>query len=140
MIKDILITKLNIIESNDGSVFHGIKSTDIGFEKFGETYFSFINKGAFKGWKKHTKMTMNLIVPIGEIRFNFIDLREDSQTFNERMEINLSANNYVRLTVPSSILFGFTGLANQNMLVNIASIPHDPKEVSEENKMELEFN
>jgi dTDP-4-dehydrorhamnose 3,5-epimerase len=140
MIKDILITKLNIIKSDDGSVFHGIKSTDIGFEKFGETYFSFINEGAFKGWKKHTKMTMNLIVPIGEIRFNFIDLREDSQNFNERMEINLSVKNYVRLTVPPSIWFGFKGLADQNMLVNIASIPHDPKEVSEKNKMELEFN
>ena len=140
MIKDILITKLNIIKSDDGSVFHGIKSTDIGFEKFGETYFSFIYEGAFKGWKKHTKMTMNLIVPIGEIRFNFIDLREDSQNFNERMEINLSVKNYVRLTVPPSIWFGFKGLADQNMLVNIASIPHDPKEVSEKNKMELEFN
>ena len=79
-------------------------------------------------------------IPIGEIRFNFIDLREDSQNFNERMEINLSVKNYVRLTVPPSIWFGFKGLADQNMLVNIASIPHDPKEVSEKNKMELEFN
>ena len=43
MIKDILITKLNVMQSNDGSVLHGIKKTDNGFMSFGETYFSFIN-------------------------------------------------------------------------------------------------
>lgn len=140
MIKDILITKLNVMQSNDGSVLHGIKKTDNGFMSFGETYFSFINKDAFKGWKKHTKMTMNLIVPIGEIRFNFIDLRKDSETYNQKMKISLSLNNYVRLTVPPSIWFGFKGLADQNMLVNVASIPHDPNEVLEKKKIELEFN
>ena len=41
--------------------------------EFGEIYFSTVNQNKIKAWKMHTKMKMNLIVPSGEIRFNFID-------------------------------------------------------------------
>ena len=40
-------------------------------------YFSVVNPGVVKGWKLHKKMTCNLIVPIGTIKFviskNLID-------------------------------------------------------------------
>ena len=69
----------NIIEINDlkkipvegGNVKHFIKSNENSFNGFGEAYFSFIEKGKIKGWKLHTKMIMNLVVPIGEVGFVF---------------------------------------------------------------------
>ena len=73
MIKDLIITPLQIIDTPGGCVMHAMKKKDNGFNGFGEVYFSNIIKGEIKGWKQHTKMTLNLVVPIGEIRFVLFD-------------------------------------------------------------------
>ena len=44
MIKDVVITNLNIINTPGGNVKHAMKKSDNGFEGFGEAYFSHINK------------------------------------------------------------------------------------------------
>ena len=42
----------------------------------------------------------------------------------------IGVNCYARITVPPGIWFGFQGLAEpQSLVLNIASIPHDPKEL-----------
>ena len=141
MLDGIIKTPLKKINLDDGSVFHGMKKNDIGFVDFGEVYFSFINKDAIKGWKLHKKMTLNLIAPIGEIKFNFIDFRPDSKTYNSLFEINLSEKDYYRLTVPPNIWFAFKGVGEGiNMLTNIADIPHDPNEVLRKELNEIQFS
>ena len=52
----IILSPLNQIYNSKGSIFHVIKKSDDQFNGFGEAYFSFINKGEIKGWKKHKKM------------------------------------------------------------------------------------
>ena len=141
MLDGIIKTPLRKINLDDGSVFHGMKKNDIGFVDFGEVYFSFINKDAIKGWKLHKKMTLNLIAPIGEIKFNFIDSRPDSKTYNSLFEINLSEKDYCRLTVPPNIWFAFKGVGEGiNMLTNIADIPHDPNEDLRKELNEIQFS
>ena len=76
MIKDVLITKLDVIDTPGGSVMHAMKESSIGYSGFGEAYFSQVYKGAVKAWKRHKKMTLNLIVPEGEVRFVLFDDRE----------------------------------------------------------------
>ena len=74
MIKDLLITPLNIIDTPGGNVMHAMKGSDPGFVKFGEAYFSKVNPFEIKAWKRHKEMTLNLVVPQGKIRFVFCDL------------------------------------------------------------------
>jgi dTDP-4-dehydrorhamnose 3,5-epimerase len=62
-------TDLKIILSEDGSVMHSLKSSEKDFKGFGESYFSTVNNGAIKAWKRHKKMTLNLTVPVGIVRF-----------------------------------------------------------------------
>ena len=107
---------------------HALKSNENTFTGFGEAYFSTVEQNAVKGWKKHHQMTLNLIVPAGEILFVLYDAREKSRTQGMLQEIILSVNNYHRLTVPPGIWMAFKGLQSDNMLLNIASIPHDPEE------------
>jgi dTDP-4-dehydrorhamnose 3,5-epimerase len=108
---------------------HALKSNDKTFTAFGEAYFSTVEKDAVKGWKRHGQMTLNLIVPAGEIFFVLYDAREKSSTKGVLQEIKLSINNYQRLTVPPGIWMAFKGLHSEtNMLLNIASISHDPAE------------
>ena len=130
MIEGITFTDLKIIEAEEGSVFHFIKANDPGFIDFGEVYFSTIKKDAIKGWKMHKRMTLNLVVPIGEVLFVFIDERQTSKTCGKVSRVRLSSDPYRRITVPSRIWFGFKGLSDGlNLLSNQADIFHDPNEI-----------
>lgn len=124
------LTPLKKIPHPLGDVFHGMKSSDRGFNGFNEAYFSTVKYGVIKPWKKHLKMTLNLIVPIGKIRFVLLDMRENSSTKDQFMDVTLSIENYYRLTVPPEIWVGFQGLGKSiNLLLNIANLDHDPLEI-----------
>jgi dTDP-4-dehydrorhamnose 3,5-epimerase len=125
----VTLTPLKIIEGSAGNVMHALKATETTFAGFGEAYFSSVQMNAKKGWKKHRQMILNLVVISGAIKFILFDGRTDSVTFGQFDEITLSLQNYQRLTVPAGIWMAFTGAANEtNLLLNIASIPHDPLE------------
>ena len=128
MIKDVLITKLDVIDAPGGNVMHGMKETSIGYSGFGEAYFSQVDKGIIKAWKRHKNMTLNLIVPVGKIKFVLFDDRDESNV--RFQEIIISRDNYCRLTVPPMVWMGFQGLSSEkSMLLNITNIEHDPGEV-----------
>jgi dTDP-4-dehydrorhamnose 3,5-epimerase len=128
-IEGVVLTPLRIINGESGNVMHALKNHDKTYAGFGEAYFSTVEKDAVKGWKRHRQMTLNLVVPAGEIFFVLYDGRENSVTHGVLQEIRLSTNNYQRLTVPPGIWMAFKGIQSaSNMLLNIASIPHDPEE------------
>ena len=81
-----------------GDVLHALKATDAGFRDFGEAYFSMIEPGAIKAWKMHRRMTLNLVVPIGIVRFAFA-----AHGAAETREETIGDSNYARLTVPPGI-------------------------------------
>jgi dTDP-4-dehydrorhamnose 3,5-epimerase len=88
-----------------------------------------ISGGAIKAWKKHLRMTMNIVVPVGNVKFVFRYINPQTSVESFRIE-EIGEKNYVRLTVPPNIWFGFQGQSNSESLVlNIASIPHEPDEV-----------
>ena len=123
------LTPLKQIYNSKGNIFHAMKQCEATFNGFGEAYFSSIKEGEVKGWKKHLKMTLNLIVPEGEIRFVVFDDRENSQTKSKFFQINLSKENYCRLTISPGLWMGFQGISEYtNLLLNVASIEHDPEE------------
>lgn len=129
MIEGLLLSPLKIIDHDKGNIFHGLKVSDESYAGFGEAYFSTVKGGEIKGWKKHLKMTLNLIVPLGSIRFVALDARNASPTKGQWFEVVLGQENYQRLTIPPGVWLAFQGVKDgQNMLLNIASIEHDPSE------------
>jgi dTDP-4-dehydrorhamnose 3,5-epimerase len=117
-----VITKLEIIENPKGNIRRILKSGSENYSGFGEAYFTSIDFGLTKGWKRHLKMHMNLVVPVGMVKFHTYD------------GVNYSAyeigeHKYMRLTIPPGIWVAFTGTGiSLNLILNIASIEHDPKE------------
>jgi len=129
LIAGVVLTPLKIINGELGSVMHAIRSGDDGYTGFGEAYFSTVNQHAVKGWKCHKKMVLNIIVPVGSIRFVIFDNREHSQTKGNLVDVTLgTSGNYQRLTVPPGVWMAFSGIGEYNLLMNFASIPHDPAE------------
>ena len=117
----ITLTPLKKILHPKGDIFHAMKVSDKGFSEFGEAYFSTVNKNDIKGWKKHTEMILNLVVVTGEVEFV---IHNGDDFFN----VKLSKKNYQRLTVKPNLWLAFRGLDDENMLLNLASIEHDPNE------------
>jgi dTDP-4-dehydrorhamnose 3,5-epimerase len=139
MIDDVIVTPLKIIDLQTGDVMRAMRKNDPGFSGYGEAYFSMIKPMAIKAWKRHTKLTLNIIVPVGEIRFVLFDDRKNS--IQQYQQISLSKKNYCRLTVPPMIWVGFQGMSSANsMLLNITDFTHDPNESDRKNIDEILFN
>tara|TARA_B100001123_G_C15163775_1_gene968524 strand:- start:714 stop:1142 length:429 start_codon:yes stop_codon:yes gene_type:complete len=124
-LEDILLSKLKQLKTVNGEVLHALRNSDLGYNKFGEVYFSTIEPNSINAWKRHSKMLINFIVPVGEVRFVFyIDKESGFRTEN------IGLNRYMRLTVPPGIWFGFKNLsAKKSYVMNVANIIHDPDEV-----------
>lgn len=128
----VILTPLRQIHHPKGDVFHAMKKSDEGFAGFGEAYFSTIHRHDIKGWKKHLLMTLNLVVISGEIEFVIYN----ESTF---FTVKLSQNNYQRLTVKPNLWVAFRGIGEHNMLLNLASLEHDPKEAIAINLNEIAY-
>jgi len=124
----IIVTPLQRIETAGGDVLHAMKHCDVGYVGFGEVYFSWVSARTVKAWKRHTRMTMNIVVPVGQVKFVFCILNADGAVDFRVEEIGI--DRYARITVPAGIWFGFQGLSEpQSLVMNIASIIHEPSEV-----------
>lgn len=138
-IEDVVVTPLRIIDTPGGDVLHGMKNGEPGYAGFGESYFSTIEKGAIKAWKRHRQMTLNLVVPIGAIHFTIYDDRPHSRSKGHLWGITLSREHYFRLTVPPMLWLGFKGVGERDsILLNIANITHDPAEVDKKDISQIQ--
>lgn len=127
-IPGVLVTPLKHVANDKGEIMHLLRKVDPGYNGFGETYISIVKPGMIKGWKRHRQMTLNLIVPVGEIEFRAIDNRSSSGRILTGA-ICLSPANYQRLTVPAGVWLSFCGRgAGLNLLINVADLMHDPLE------------
>ena len=120
----VIIKPLEKFNLEEGDVFHALKASEPEFNGFQEAYFSTIKKDRINGWKRHLRMTMNLIVPVGNVQFNFYD---DRKLLIKNIVIG--EKNYSRITVPPMIWFGFKGISNNtSYILNISDVLHDPSE------------
>lgn len=128
-IDGVLLSPAKVIDVEGGNVLTYLHSTDAGYKGFGEVYMSTVQHSAIKGWRRHNQVTLNLIVPVGAIRFVLFDDRQESATHGAYFDIVLSRDNYQRLTVPPGIWFAFKGEgAAENMLLNTIDQENDPNE------------
>lgn len=119
------LTKLRRIDTPKGEVRHGLRADESDFAGFGEVYFSAVLTGETKGWKRHTRMTMNLVVVCGTVRFH---VRDDAGHAAHVLSAE-TVQDYGRLTVPPGIWMAFEGIgAGTNLVMNLASHAHDPTE------------
>jgi len=140
-IEDLILVPLKVISVPGGDVLHAMKSGDIGYVGFGEAYFSSIDSGVVKAWKRHRQMTLNLVVPWGSVRFVIYDDRENSASCGEYQVVTLSRDNFCRLTVPPMVWMGFQGMdVNTSMLLNIADIEHSPAELDRKELNAIKYN
>ena len=125
----ILFTPLELIKSELGSVRHAMRINATGYHGFEEVYFSSVNKNKIKGWKKHLRMTMNLVVCHGSVQFAVLS----ENNLKKASLFTLSPEeNYGRLTIPPNYWVAFKGLSDENLIMNFSNLLHDPTEAINE--------
>lgn len=141
MIDGVKLHPMKHIVVPKGDIFHGIHCNDEGYVGFGEAYFSQIERGAVKGWKRHNRMVLNIVVPVGAVKFVVYDDRENSNTKGKFEEYVLSPNNYQRLTVAPGLWMAFAGLGDgTSMLMDIIPEIHDDAEVTRVDISDIPYN
>jgi len=130
MIDGVIITKLNLISDERGSVLHMLRSDAVEFVSFGECYFSEVLPGAIKAWKRHRAQTQNLAVPVGRIRLVIYDDRKSSHSQGKLQVLQLGRPEaYLRLQIPPGLWYGFACMGKTPaLLANCVDLPHDPVE------------
>jgi dTDP-4-dehydrorhamnose 3,5-epimerase len=130
MIEDVVVQPLKQIVDERGKVMHMLRSDFPLFTKFGEVYFSVVNPGVVKAWKKHLKMTQHFAVPVGKIRLVIYDDRKNSLTFGSFEILDIGEENYCLIKIPPLVWYGFKGIADTpSLIANCTNMPHEPNEV-----------
>ena len=125
MINGVSLRELMVFENDLGGVKHMLKKQWPEFNSFGEVYFSTINAGIVKGWKKHDKTILNFAVPLGNVKVIIYDSNENSSSFGKVQEIELGEKNHILLTIPPNVWYSFAALNNDKaMICNLISIEH----------------
>ena len=132
----IKLIKLKKIKTQKGDILKILDKKSKGYQGFSEVYFSWVKYKAIKAWKFHKKMTMNLVVIEGKIKFVFYD-----QLRKKFKEIVISKNNYKRIIIRPKIWFGFMGLdKKENIIINLANTMHNKNEIYYKKLRAIKYN
>ena len=119
-----------------GDIMRILKNKEVKNWNFAEAYFSKIKYNKIKAWKYHLKMSLNLVVPTGRVKFVFYS----NKTKNFKV-IELGEKKYSRISIPPRIWFGFKGLSKKDSLIlSLTNLEHNPNEVLRCKKNEIKFN
>ncbi|MDR3043748.1 MAG: dTDP-4-dehydrorhamnose 3,5-epimerase family protein [Desulfovibrio sp.] len=129
-IDGVMTQDLRVIPTEGGPVLHMLRPDSPMFTSFGELYFSEVEPGAVKAWKRHTRQTQHFAVPVGRMKVVIHDSRPGSPTFGVTEEFLLGRpDDYRLLRIPPLVWYGFTAVGDTPALIcNCADIPHDPTE------------
>ena len=143
MIEGVSLHPLKQISVPKGDLWHAFKATDEGFVGFGEAYFTQIAPHEAKGWKRHNRYVLNLVVVSGAVKFVIYDDREGSATKGQFQEVTLTPNgNYQRLTVAPGLWMAFAGAdpTQTSMLMDLIPEVHDPSEGDRKDITEIPYD
>jgi dTDP-4-dehydrorhamnose 3,5-epimerase len=142
------LTALRRIETSGGEVMKALHADEPDFKGLGEAYFSRVNPDCVRAWKCHNEMTVNVVVPVGHVRFvvvrsdTSIDANSDAEAENaDRFdEYDLGPeHSYGRLTVEPGTWFGFKGGVDGGLVLNLSDIVHRPDEADGKDLDEFDY-
>ena len=87
----------------------------------------------------HKKITLNIVVPIGNVRFVLFEMKKNKVSKIE--EVKIGQDDYRLLTINPKIWYGFIGISkNPSMIVSLTNMLHDENEMVRENINFFDYN
>lgn len=129
-VEGVATSALKRLVDERGVLMRMVRADSPLFKGFGEVYFSVVNPGVVKAWKRHERMTQLFCVPRGNIRLVVFDGRDGSPSKGKLDVLEVGESNYVLVRIPPGLWYGFRCLGKEPaMVANCADIMHDPAEM-----------
>jgi len=137
-------TELRRIETSGGEVMKALHADESDFNGLGEAYFSRVNPDCIRGWKRHNEMTVNVVVPVGHVRFvvhrpGSPDADGNAADVFDAYDLG-PMHSYGRLTIEPGTWFGFMGGVDGGLVLNLSDIVHRPDEADGKELDEFNYN
>ena len=132
-------TELARIATSGGEVMKALHADEPDFHGLGEAYFSRVDPKCVRGWKRHQEMTVNVVVPVGHVRFVVLDTEELGEVDFVAFDLG-PEHSYGRLTIEPGTWFGFAGGADGGLVLNLANIMHRPDEADGKELDEFDYD
>ena len=132
-------TELRRIETSGGEVMKALTADEADFNGLGEAYFSRVNPGCVRGWKRHNEMTVNVVVPMGHVRFVIAEESVKGAASFEHFDLGPDFT-HGRLTIEPGTWFGFVGGTDGGLVLNLSDIVHRPDEADGKELDEFDYD
>ena len=117
MIDGVKVKKLKVISDDRGRLMEILRRDDDTFIKFGQVYMTTARPGVTKAWHWHKFQTDSFVCVSGKMRLALYDAREDSPTFNEINEFELSLDDPILVQIPPYVYHGFKCIGDKEAIV-----------------------
>lgn len=98
-------------------------------EGFGQLSHALMYPGVAKAWHIHPTQIDWWYVPVGALKVALYDMRPDSRTYGELMELMLGEHSPAKLLkIPAGVAHGCKALGGVTHLFYVTSTTYDPKE------------
>jgi dTDP-4-dehydrorhamnose 3,5-epimerase len=82
-----------------------------------------------KAWHCHVRQINNYAVVSGMAKIVLYDMREDSSSKGQLMELYAGDQNYIFIKIPTGVVSGIKGIGTRPAIIaNCATEVHNPKE------------
>ena len=132
MIDDVQIKKLKVIPDERGRLMEILRNDDSCFTNFGQVYMTTTLPGVVKGFHYHKTQTDQICCVYGMIKLVLFDVRKDSETKDNLLELFIGRDNPTLVTVPNMVLHGWKCVSlEEALIINIPSCPYNYTEPDE---------
>ncbi|MFC1585337.1 dTDP-4-dehydrorhamnose 3,5-epimerase [Fibrobacterota bacterium] len=131
--RPVTVTPLKQYHDEKGGVLHMLRADSPLFRRFGEVYFSIINPGIVKGWKRHSRMMQHFACPEGRVKLVFFDNRDGKNSSDALTVEEIGRpDRYNLIQVPPMVWYSFKCVSlTASLLANCTDLPHTPEESEE---------
>jgi dTDP-4-dehydrorhamnose 3,5-epimerase len=121
------IKNLKRIPDERGTIYHCAKASELEFT-IREVYFKKLFSGVVNGWHVHETMTLCYTTFFGMTKLVLVDLRKNSETYQNMQELYCGEDNYCRVTIPPGVANASQCVSDGfSIFVNTPDKEHDPK-------------
>ena len=116
-IKGVIVKKSRLIPDERGRLMEILRNDEIFFKKFGQVYVMTTYPGVVKGFHWHKEQIDNVCCLSGMIKLVLFDIREDSETNHNLLELFIGAHNPCLVVIPNNVLHGWKCISEHEALI-----------------------
>lgn len=132
LIDGVKVKKLKLIPDERGRLMEILRHDDSMFRKFGQVYMTTAKPGITKAWHYHKKQEDNFTCIRGKMRLALYDSRENSPTYKEINEFEISLEDPMLVTIPMLVYHGFKCISDDEaVVINTPTEAYDHKNPDE---------